>query len=291
MESEEELMKRHRKEKKDLQAKIQSMKNVIPKNDRKRRKQLTEDIAKLEAELDYRHEEELKQIQQTMSKQNEEDSAADGIAHLEMKNEEANIKQLRVTKAQKRREKKAAQEKERNCRIAEAEVENLSGARHLENQKVEQILLARQLQMKPIPSDGHCMYRAIEDQLKGQGSLLTLTDLRTQTAEYMKKHEEEFLPFLINPNTGNTYSHDEYQKYCNDIANTAAWGGQLELQALTHILEAPIEILQADSPPLILGEEFKSQPITLVYMRYAYGLGEHYNSVEALRTTPVDTTT
>ncbi|XP_043943970.1 deubiquitinase OTUD6B isoform X2 [Protopterus annectens] len=229
METEEELMKNHRKEKKELQAKIQGMKNAIPKNDRKRRKQLAEEINKLEADLDHRHEEDLKQFQQTVRKQTEEDSATDGIAHIELKNEEESIKQPRVTKAQKRREKKAAQEKERSCRIAEAEVENLSGARHLENLKVEQILLARQLQMKPIPSDGHCMYRAIEDQLKRQNSLLTLTDLRMQTAEYMKNNEEEFLPFLINPNTGNTYTHDEYQKYCSDIANTAAWGGQLEL--------------------------------------------------------------
>lgn len=41
-------------------AKIQSMKNAVPKNDKKRRKQLTEDIAKLEAELDQKHEEELR---------------------------------------------------------------------------------------------------------------------------------------------------------------------------------------------------------------------------------------
>lgn len=36
------------------------MKNAVPKNDKKRRKQLTEDIAKLEAELSQKHENELK---------------------------------------------------------------------------------------------------------------------------------------------------------------------------------------------------------------------------------------
>lgn len=43
-------------------AKIQSMKNAVPKNDKKRRKQLTEDITKLEAELNQKHENELGQL-------------------------------------------------------------------------------------------------------------------------------------------------------------------------------------------------------------------------------------
>lgn len=38
------------------------MKNSVPKNDKKKRKQLTEDIAKLEADLNQKHEEELRQL-------------------------------------------------------------------------------------------------------------------------------------------------------------------------------------------------------------------------------------
>lgn len=38
------------------------MKNAVPKNDKKKRKQLTEEIAKLEADLNQKHEEELKQL-------------------------------------------------------------------------------------------------------------------------------------------------------------------------------------------------------------------------------------
>lgn len=62
-------------------------------------------------------------------------------------------------------EKKAAQEKERDTRIAEAEVQNLQGVRHQEGLKLAQKLKQQQLQIKEISSDGHCMYRAIEDQL------------------------------------------------------------------------------------------------------------------------------
>ncbi|XP_056679311.1 deubiquitinase OTUD6B isoform X3 [Monodelphis domestica] len=249
-EEQEQLLKRHRKEKKELQAKIQSMKNAVPKNDKKRRKQLIEDVAKLEGEMEQKHREELEH--------------------------------LKLTSHAKNKEKKAALEKEREERIAEAEIENLSGARHLENQKLARILAARHLEIKQIPSDGHCMYRAIEDQLKEQECLLTVATLRSQTAEYMQNHVEDFLPFLTNPNTGDIYTPEEFGKYCDDIVNTAAWGGQLELRALSHILQTPIEVIQADSPPIVVGEEYSNKPLTLIYMRHAYGLGEHYNSVKQL---------
>lgn len=44
------------------QAQIQKMKNAVPKNDKKKRKQMTEEIAKLEANLNQKHEEELTQF-------------------------------------------------------------------------------------------------------------------------------------------------------------------------------------------------------------------------------------
>ncbi|XP_072459702.1 deubiquitinase OTUD6B isoform X2 [Notamacropus eugenii] len=259
------------------------MKNAVPKNDKKRRKQLIEDVAKLEGELEQRHREELEHLKLTSHAKDKIDSVVVNIASLDIENQ-----QPRISKAQKRREKKAALEKEREERIAEAEIENLSGARHLENQKLARILAARHLEIKQIPSDGHCMYRAIEDQLKEQECPLTVAILRSQTAEYMQNHVEDFLPFLTNPNTGDIYTPEEFGKYCDDIVNTAAWGGQLELRALSHILQMPIEVIQADSPPIVVGEEYSNKPLTLVYMRHAYGLGEHYNSVKQLMDTATE---
>ncbi|XP_036371746.1 deubiquitinase OTUD6B [Megalops cyprinoides] len=284
VESAEELLtKQHRKEKKDLQAKIQSMKNAVPKNDKKRRKQLVEDIAKLEAELTQKHEDELKQLNNNKG-EDKVDTVANGVENLVLDNEEQKeAKQVRPSKAQKRRDKKAALERERENRIAEAEVENLSGFRHQEGLKLAQKLAERQLQIKEISSDGHCMYRAVEDQLAGRGQALGLVQLRALTAQQMRSNADDFLPFLTNPNTGDIYTADEFEKYCRDVESTAAWGGQLELRALTQVLQMPIEVIQAESPEIVIGEEYKKTPITLVYMRHAYGLGEHYNSVEPLK--------
>ncbi|KAF6737942.1 OTU domain-containing protein 6B [Oryzias melastigma] len=280
---EELLIKQHRKEKKDLQAKIQSMKNAVPKNDKKRRKQLTEEIAKLEADLNQKHEEEFQQLQSAPDKDVEE--AVNGVTALKVEaGEQEEAKQPRVTKAQKRRDKKAAQEKERESRIAEAEVQNLQGVRHQEGLKLAQILAQKSLQIKEISSDGHCMYRAVEDQL-GQRSKsgLSFIELRSRTAEHMRNNSDNFLPFLSNPTTGEMFTADEFEKYCSEVEHTAAWGGQLELRALTHVLRLPIEVIQADSPAIKIGEEYDTEPITLVYMHHAYGLGEHYNSVEPLK--------
>uniref|UniRef100_A0A3Q2PHH5 ubiquitinyl hydrolase 1 n=1 Tax=Fundulus heteroclitus TaxID=8078 RepID=A0A3Q2PHH5_FUNHE len=256
--AEELLVKQHRKEKKDLQAKIQGMKNAVPKNDKKRRKQLTEEIAKLESDLSQKHDEELKQLNAT-------DETMVTTSHL------ADT------------DKKAAQEKERESRIAEAEVQNLQGMRHQEGLKLAQKLAQHQLQIKEISSDGHCMYRAIEDQLAQRVKVMSVKELRSRTAEHMRNNTDDFLPFLTNPDTGDLFTADEFEKYCNDVEQTAAWGGQLELRALTRVLNLPIEVIQADSPTIRIGEEYDGEILTLVYMRHAYGLGEHYNSVERLK--------
>lgn len=50
------------------------------------------------------------------------------------------------------------------------------------------------------------MYRAIEDQLQEQDCPLTVAALRSQAADYMQSHVEDFLPFLTNPNTGEPYT-------------------------------------------------------------------------------------
>ncbi|KAM8767800.1 deubiquitinase OTUD6B [Acanthopagrus schlegelii] len=281
---EELLAKKHRKEKKDMQAKIQSMKNAVPKNDKKKRKQLTEEIAKLEADLSQKHEEEIRQLKPTTDTKVAE--VINGVDTVKIEDEdEKEVKQSRVSKAQKRRDKKAAQEKERESRIAEAEVENLQGVRHQEGLMLAQKLAQQQLQIKEISSDGHCMYRAVEDQLaqRSQPGSKSVKELRSRTAEHMRNHADDFLPFLTNPSTGDMYTTDEFEKYCSDVEHTAAWGGQLELRALTQVLQLPIEVIQADASTIKIGEEFDSDPITLVYMRHAYGLGEHYNSVEQLK--------
>ncbi|XP_038633345.1 deubiquitinase OTUD6B-like [Scyliorhinus canicula] len=95
---EEKLFKKHRKEKKELQAKIQGMKNAVAKNDKKRRKQLVEEVAKFEAELELRHEEEVKLLTRSLDESSTVESSINGITNLELEIEnETAVKQSRIS--------------------------------------------------------------------------------------------------------------------------------------------------------------------------------------------------
>ena len=67
--------------------------------------------------------------------------------------------------------------------------------------------------------------------------------------------------------------------------STHEWGGQLELQALTQILKAPITVHEAGKEPVLMGAGGEggggggAAALQLSYHRHAYSLGEHYNSV------------
>ena len=64
-------------------------------------------------------------------------------------------KEIRVTKAQKRRDKKSNQERERENMIIEQEKANLHGARHTETEKIKKLLAAKTLTFYEVPSDGN----------------------------------------------------------------------------------------------------------------------------------------
>lgn len=274
----ERLLQRQKKEAKELQAQIQSMKHSVPKGDKRKKKEITLEIAKLEEELNTRHKEELELLERE-SNLNEDTL---GLVTQEMEAVSVTNEpepQSKVSKAQKRRDKKAAKEKEREQRIAEAELENVHSARNIEVEKLKEILTAKGLSIKEITPDGNCLYNAIADQLSRRNQQTEMQTLRKLASDYMLNHEEDFLPFLTDTKTGEVYTPDQFLHYCEELANSPVWGGHLEIQAISQVLKMPIEVYQANAPILRTGEEYDSQPILLSYHHHAYGLGEHYNSV------------
>ncbi|CAH3015073.1 unnamed protein product [Porites evermanni] len=272
------LLQRQKKEAKELQGQIQSMKHSVPKGDKRKKKEITLEIAKLEEELNTRHKEELELLERE-SNLNEDTL---GLVTQEMEAVSVTNEpepQSKVSKAQKRRDKKAAKEKEREQRIAEAELENVHSARNIEAEKLKEILTAKGLSIKEITPDGNCLYNAIADQLSRRNQQTEMQTLRKLASDYMLNHEEDFLPFLTDTKTGEVYTPDQFVHYCEELANTPVWGGHLEIQALSQVLKMPVEVYQANAPILRTGEEYDSQPILLSYHHHAYGLGEHYNSV------------
>ncbi|OAD55629.1 OTU domain-containing protein 6B [Eufriesea mexicana] len=283
---EEELIQKHKKERKELQAQIQILKKSICKGDKKKKKEVTEEISHLEEALDKKQEEELITWKVThFNINNVKNKNTENISNKSTKNNTNNKEYEqpthRISKAQKRRDKKANAEKERNQRIIEQEALNVFGKRNTELQTIKKILCDRGLMIYEIPSDGHCLYNAVAHQLKIIGETpLNFHELRTKTATHLRENMNEFLPFISTPDSDDLLSSEQYEKYCHDVAHTSSWGGAIELQVLSHVLKCPIEVIQASGAPYIIGDNYNNEKkMILTYHRHMYELGAHYNSV------------
>jgi len=197
---------------------------------------------------------------------------------------------------------------EREARKEEAKVNNYAptdtnaDARLAQEAKDEEKAIAKicnelGLQMHEIQPDGHCLFSAIGDQLAlfslipNGGAPHVLT--RRAAADYIMAHPDDFIPFLpcqegedgAGATAGGGFmSLPELQQYCLSIRDTAAWGGEPEILALSRAFNIPVHVVQWGSPGVVEhspGPDFPpGGPIVYIsYHRRMYGLGEHYNSL------------
>ncbi|KAJ1598754.1 hypothetical protein NDA14_000406 [Ustilago hordei] len=207
----------------------------------------------------------------------------------------------KVSRQQQRRERKAA-EMASIKREVEEELRGRSsqpGQAELERLGISSMCCALGLSMYEIQPDGHCLYAAVADQLNLHQKVDRPTDFkatRQAAAKEMRTHPEQYKPFISDsdehmagittPQTATTISKDtqdqHFLAYCDAVQNTAVWGGQPEILALSRAFRTPIHIVQAGLPVLKVGqEEFENdtKPLFISYHRKMYGLGEHYNSL------------
>ncbi|XP_053676233.1 deubiquitinase OTUD6B [Anopheles nili] len=283
----EEMMARHRKEKKDLQCKIQSMKKM--KVDKKKKKEILDEIANLEVEIEHRHAEELNRL--NLSDAADRPTSQDGNEEPHNDNDSNEKAEPRISKAQRRRDKKAQDNRERDAQIKQEEaILQKNSPRILENNQINAILKKRGFISHTVPADGDCLYNAISHQLTqlGIGSH-TVKDLRNLAADYIDANRDSLICYMSHPDTGDVLNPEEYAKYCQQVRATKAWGGEIEIKALSTILKCPIEIIQAVGPPTMHGEDHtKDRKLVLTYHRHMYSLGEHYNSTRPLPPAMVD---
>lgn len=277
-EDEQTLLARHRKEKKDLQAKVQAIKKT--KVDKKKKKEQQDEIARLEAELESRHADELNKLN-SLNISEKPCAVESNENETELGNgEDDDVKQPKISKAQRRREKKSQEDKERQAQIKAEEAMNKNSPRILEDKKIAEILSKRGLVSFAVPADGDCLYNAVKHQLARIGICeYETSDLRLMTADYIEDNKDSIICYMTNPDTGDILNEDEFRKYCHQVRNTKSWGGEIEVKALSSSLKCPIEIIQASGTSPIHGEgEDPSRKLVLTYHRHMYRLGEHYNS-------------
>ena len=89
-------------------------------------------------------------------------------------------------------------------------------------------------------------------------------------ADYLRQHRKIYEPFI----------DTNYDDYCEKLAKENIWGGEIELEVCTKILQRPIEIIQGNGkgPIKINCLSSSEPPIIITYHRCLYSNGEHYNS-------------
>mmetsp|Transcript_25187 Transcript_25187/g.63934 ORF Transcript_25187/g.63934 Transcript_25187/m.63934 type:complete len:372 (-) Transcript_25187:390-1505(-) len=267
---------------------------AFKKNLQRMGKKSKDEIAKMTAEIEARHAKELKDVDAAAAQAPSTskpaaaaaDAAAEGVGALKMGAGEEDAGGHK-TKAMKRREKLAAAEAEREARVAEELAAAGPSARQQEEEALHALLVPLGLAVRDIRADGHCLYRSIEDQLSLAGgtggassSMLDYLALRKAAAAHMRAHPQEYVHYLSEDDAlGHATPEEALEAYCQELESTAAWGGQLELSVLAQVLKRQIRVYSVGLPPMTLGEDQPGPPLQVCYLRHAFGLGEHYNSL------------
>lgn len=228
-------------------ARISKLRFSVPKNDKKKKKDINTEIETLERELKAKHEKELKDIRgQQFNDENTSCNNNDSLYSVD-------TQPLKTTKSKRRRDNKERKERERNERIKSGQIDDSENIRLIEMKRIESLLEERNLSLCEISSDGDCMYKAIEHQMRLTRNInYSVEELRALASNYIRRNKDDFVPFLLNEEN-NVVSDSEFDVYCDKIANTNTWGGHLELKALSNCLKVPMEIIQAEGTSIQIG--------------------------------------
>jgi OTU domain-containing protein 6 len=300
MESLEELQTRHRKELKDLQARVTQKKKGATK---KTRKGVNTECEELERQLKERQEQERAALdgepaqpddaaaldepsdgEPATAQQNGVDEITESLEETSVSATPSEDGQPRKRNRQKERLARRAAEQEAAVLQAREEAANQPDQRAVERAAMLKEFEAHGLVEKGIRPDGHCLFSAVADQLSragiplGAGSDAELKEdqrykaVRKAAAGYIESHPDDFVAWLDEP----------LENYVHKIRDTAEWGGHLELLAISKTYNIEICVLQNGSSQTIEpGSDGSSglEKIWLAYYRHGFGLGEHYNSL------------
>jgi OTU domain-containing protein 6 len=220
------LKKKHQHELKLLKQKQEQSLKVAGKDKTKKKQVEKENEKQLEDLLKKQQ----TQIDEFKPKEVEEQVQIEKIITNEEK-EELEKKQKKKEKNKRKTENKKKTEEENKKKIEE-EIKNSGGTeRQKELNLIQEQLSSLGMTLKVIASDGHCLYRSISDQLEEMKLMkdLDYLKIRKLVSEEMKKNPNEYMPFLEGSD-GEIMKETEFKSYCENVENSADWGGQVELK-------------------------------------------------------------
>ncbi|ODM22827.1 hypothetical protein SI65_00416 [Aspergillus cristatus] len=315
----EELLSKHRKEQKDLQARITQKKKSATK---KTRKGINDECDRIQQELNEKQRAEVAQL-------NGEDTAGvDGIQDLSIEDPvdgdgEKNSSNdtlsdttssstpsqqpptyTKKPNRQKARLARRAAEQAAQTEIAHEEAAKLTDHRGNEKEVMDGVFKRFNLKEIEVNPDGHCLYSAIANQLDESGlglrpdpkriALQSTTESRVETVSSPKHDGYRAIRAVTadyiaeHKDDFEPFMEEPLDQYTRKIKLTAEWGGQLELLAIAKAYGVDINVIQGDGriEKIESGdmesfdeEEKNKRVIWLAYYRHTYGLGEHYNAL------------
>lgn len=281
----EALQTRHRKEQRDLQARVTQKKKSATK---KTRKGVNDECAALETELKERQTREMAAFNGENTEVNlngvDADEAhndgAQDISGEEINGIQPSMENLSISstpssstdiptsngigkklnRAKARLARRAA-EQDALAQQAAAEAASLPDLREQERIRMQGHFKTYGLQEKEIRADGHCLYAAIADQMDQAGLGLkpgiTPTIILEKKADNANGTKQDLPGYKIvrhaaadfieqNPGDFEPFLEEPLPFYVHKIRETGEWGGHMELAALAKTYGIKINVLHGD---------------------------------------------
>lgn len=268
-----------RAEIKQMRADIQALKKSVTKGDKKAKKEVQGKIDEMEAQITAKQATINSGVNPNQDAE-KEDKKSDTVLPDQL------YADTGKAKSQEKKEKRAAKSAAKAQALRDSRPQGPDYA-IIEQEQLKPILESLNLQIFSVEPDGHCLFAAVAHQM----SLLTgeswsYTDIRRTAADYILQHGDFYVNF-IDEDEDESAEHDGVEGYCERVRSSTLWGGHLELDALAKALKHPIHVIRAEGETLKFEEDKQDstdadttkQPILLCFQRYAYTLGEHYDSL------------
>ena len=142
-------------------------------------------------------------------------------------------------------------------------------------QRIELRLADFDLELVPTAGDGSCQFVAV---LFSAGIPLDVQDFRAQVVHYLRS-----LPELFETKIDSSFR--SFSTYCDALARPSAWGDELSLCAMAHLLMRPItcfadneaEDVRHFLPPPLISEEVWGDPIYICHI-----MNNHFDATAPL---------
>ena len=122
--------------------------------------------------------------------------------------------------------------------------------------------------IREVGGDGNCLFRSVSEQVEGNES--NYKEYRERCVNYMKENKDTFAPFIEDD--------EPIDDYIERMSKNSEWGGNLEIYALSMLLEANFYIYIYEHPMYIVKNFEKPKKNIML----TYHDGQHYNSLRKL---------